>query len=92
MYSTGNYFYFNERESNGELCHCKLYDKKNIELKTPPFTTKYGFDDKYNKIKIHNDEIESFEKFIEFDQLVLHTDKTNLLINESTKKKSLFYD
>ena len=53
--------------------------RKTIELKTPVFNTKYGLDDKYDlKIKIHNDEIESFEKFIEFDQCVLHTDKTNL--------------
>ena len=44
-------------------------------------------DDKYDlNIKIHNHEIGSFEKFIEFDQYVLHTDKTNLFINESKKK------
>ena len=44
-------------------------------------------DDKYDlKKKIHSDEIKSFEKFIEFDQCVLHTDKTTLFVNESKKK------
>ena len=64
--------------------------RKTIELKTPAFTTKYGLDDKYDlKIKIHNDEIESFEKFIEFDQCVLHTDKTNLFKKTNSKHCSM---
>ena len=76
--------------NNSKMGNCAIVNsktKKSIELKTPAFTTKYGLDDKYDlKIKIHSDEIKSFEKFIEFDQCVLHTDKTTLFVNESKKK------
>ena len=76
--------------NNSKMGNCAIVNsktKKSIELKTPTFTTKYGLDDKYDlKIKIHSDEIKSFEKFIEFDQCVLHTDKTTLFVNESKKK------
>ena len=67
---------------NSNIGNCSITNsktKKTIELKTPAFTTKYGLDDKYDlKIKIHSDEIESFYKFIEFDQYVLNMDKTDL--------------
>ena len=75
---------------NSNIGNCAITNsktKKTIELKSPAFNTKYGLDDKYDlKIKIHSDEIESFEKFIEFDQYVLNMDKTDLFINESKKK------
>ena len=67
---------------NSNIGNCAITNsktKKTIELKTLVFTTKYGLDDKYDlKIKIHSDEIESFEKFVEFDQYVLNMDKTDL--------------
>ena len=76
--------------NNSKMGNCAIVNsktKKSIELKTPAFTTKYGLDDKYDlKIKIHSDEIESFEKFIEFDQYILNMDKTDLFLNESKKK------
>ena len=76
--------------NNSKMGNCAIVNsktKKSIELKTFAFTTKYGLDDKYDlKIKIHSDEIESFEKFIEFDQYILNMDKTDLFLNEIKKK------
>ena len=59
---------------NGNLSITSNHSNAILHIQIPPFSSRYGLDDKYKlKLKIYEDEISSFDKFHTFDDHIKST-------------------